>query len=79
MAKTLSPEREMERIERFRRIAAARANRALENIERLMRTADRDRYSYTDQQVSEIVSKFRKAVDTLESAYAERQKIRVEL
>lgn len=79
MSKTLTPERELERIERFRRIAGGRANRALEYIERLIRTADRDRYSYTDKQVAEIVGKFRQAVDQLEAAYAQKRRLRVDL
>ena len=75
----VTPERELERIDRFRRIAGGRANRALEQIERLMTTADRSRYSFTDKQVIEIVSKLRQAVDQLEVAYAEKHRIRVEL
>lgn len=77
--KQVSPERELERIDRFRRIAGGRANRALEQIERLMTTADRSRYSFTDKQVVEIVSKLRQAVDQLEVAYSEKHRIRVEL
>ena len=75
----VTPERELERIDRFRRIAGGRANRALEQIERLMTTADRSRYSFTDKQVVEIVTKLRQAVDQLEVAYSEKHKIRVEL
>jgi hypothetical protein len=79
MTKQVTPERELERIDRFRRIAGGRANRALEQMEMLMRTADRSRYSFTDKQVIEIVSKLRQAVDQLEVAYAEKHRIRVEL
>jgi branched-subunit amino acid aminotransferase/4-amino-4-deoxychorismate lyase len=81
MPKVIPPERELERIERFRRIARARANHALEHIERLMRTADRTRYSYTDEQVAEVIGKLRQAVDQLEVAYAQERRggLRVEL
>lgn len=79
MTKALAPEKELERIERFRRIASGRANRALESIERLIITADRSRYSYTDEQVAEIVSKMRQAVDQLEVAYSQKRRLRVEL
>lgn len=77
--KQVTPERELERIDRFRRIASGRANRALENIERLIATADRSRYSYTDEQVAEIVSKLRQAVDQVEIAYSQKRRLRVEL
>lgn len=79
MTRQLSPERELERIERFRRIASGRANRVLEGLERLITTADRSRYSYTDDQVAEIVSKMRQAVDQLEVAYSQKRRLRVEL
>jgi len=79
MSKQISPEVEMQRIERFRRIAGRRANQALGTIERLINTADRDRYAYTDQQVGEIVGKLRQAIDQLEAAYAQKRRLRVEL
>jgi hypothetical protein len=79
MPKELSPERELERIDRFRRIASNRANRALEQLERLITTADRGRYSYTDEQAAEIVSKLRQAVDQVEIAYSQKRRLRVEL
>lgn len=74
-------ERELERIERFRRIAGHRANRALDYIEALLRTAERARYSHNDEQAQEIVGKLRQAVDQLEAAYAGggSRKLRVEL
>lgn len=75
----VTPERELERIDRFRRIASGRANRALEQIERLITTADRGRYSYTDEQVAEIVGKLRQAVDQVEIAYSQKRRLRVEL
>lgn len=77
--KTISPEAELERIERFKRIAAPRANRVLSGIERLANTANRDSYTYTDKQVAEIVGKLRQAVDQLEAAYAQKRQLRVEL
>jgi hypothetical protein len=79
MAKVLTPERELERIERFRRIASSRANRALETLEKLITTADRSRYSYNDEQAAEIVSKLRQAVDQVEIAYSQKRRLRVEL
>ena len=74
-------ERELERIERFRKVAPHRANRALDYVEALLRTSDRSRYSYTDDQASEVISKLHQAVDQLAAAYSgQRQtKIRVDL
>jgi branched-subunit amino acid aminotransferase/4-amino-4-deoxychorismate lyase len=77
--KQLSPEVELQRIDRFRRVAGGRANKALEHIERLITTADRSRYSYTDDQVAEVVSKLRQAVDQVEIAYSQKRRLRVEL
>lgn len=77
--KPLTPEKEMERIERFRKIAGHRANSALESIERLIRTADRSRYSYTDAQVLEITSKLEQAIDQVKAAYSQKRQLRVEL
>jgi uncharacterized protein YukE len=79
MPKAATPEVEFERIERFRRIAGGRANSALATIERLANTADRNRYSYSDRQVDEIVGKLRQAVDQLEAAYAGKTRLRIEL
>ena len=62
-------EKELERIERFRKVAGFRANRALDYIEALLRTSDRARYSYTTEQAEQIVSKLRQAVDQLEAGY----------
>lgn len=63
-------ERELVKIERFRRVASFRANRSLSYIESLLRTSDRGRYSYTDEQVTEIIGKLRQATDQLAAAYA---------
>jgi hypothetical protein len=73
-------ERELERIERFRKVAAHRANRALDYVEMLLRTSDRSRYSYTEEQTTEIISKLHQAVDQLAAAYSgQRQsKLRVD-
>lgn len=74
-------ERELEKIERFRRVATLRANRALGYIESLLHTADRGRYSYNDEQVAEIIGKLRQATDQLAGAYAGQTSpsLRVEL
>lgn len=74
-------ERELERVARFKRIAAQRANRALDYIEMLLRTADTSRYAYTDKQSGEVIGKLRQAVDQLEAAYAGSRgaKLRVDL
>lgn len=74
-------EHEFERGERFRRIAGHRANRALDYLEMLVRTADRSRYAYTDKQAREIVGKLRQALDQLEAAYSNKgtTRLRVEL
>lgn len=55
--------------ERFRRVAAARANRVLEAISLLEQTADSTRYAYTDVQVQEIVTQLQTALGALHSAY----------
>lgn len=74
-------ERELEKIERFRKVAGHRANRALDYMEMLLRTADRGRYTYTDEQVTEIIGKLTQATDQLAATYAGQRKpqIRVEL
>ena len=74
-------ERELERIERFRKVATHRANRALDYMEMLLRTADRSRYSYSDEQAAEVIGKLTQAVDQIAAAYSgQRQtKIRVDL
>jgi hypothetical protein len=74
-------ERELERVERFRRVASYRANKALDYLESLMRTADRSRYHYSDKQTAEILAKLRQGIDQLEAAYASRRdkRLRVEL
>jgi hypothetical protein len=74
-------ERELERVERFRRVAGQRANRALDYIDSLMRTADRSRYHYSDKQAAEVIGKLRQGIDQLESAYAAKRdkRLRVEL
>ena len=74
-------ERELERVERFKRIATYRANRALDYMEALVRTADRSRYHYSNKQAAEVVGKLRQAIDQLEAAYAGggSTKLRVEL
>jgi hypothetical protein len=63
-------ERELEKIERFRRVASRRANNALKNMEALIRTSNRSNYSYTDEQVAEVIGKLRQATDQLAAAYA---------
>ena len=70
-------ERELERIERFRKVAGHRANRSLDYIDMLLRTADRSRYSYTDEQASEIISKLRQATDQLAAAYSGQRSTRI--
>jgi hypothetical protein len=70
-------QRELERIERFRRVASYRANRALGYIESLLRTADRGRYSYTDEQIAEVIGKLRQAIDQLAAAYAGQAEARL--
>lgn len=70
-------ERELERIERFRKVAGYRANRALDYIEGLLNTSDRSRYSFTDEQATEVTSKLHQAVDQLAAAYAGQRKTRV--
>jgi hypothetical protein len=70
-------QRELERIERFRKVATHRANRALGYIEALLRTADRGRYSYTDEQAGEVIGKLRQATDQLAAAYAGQQESRL--
>jgi hypothetical protein len=74
-------QRELERIERFRKVATHRANKALDYIEMLLRTSDRSRYSYTDEQVTEVISKLTQATDQLAAAYSGQRKasLRVEL
>ena len=59
-----------EKVERFRRVAARRANNALKQIELLLRTANEGNYSFTAEQAEQIVSKLRSGVDRLEAAYA---------
>jgi hypothetical protein len=66
------PLREYERAESFKRVAGRRANLALDNIERLINTADRGRYAYNERQTAEIVETLRKALDRLEAAYASK-------
>lgn len=66
-------EKELVRIERFRRVATYRANRSLAYLESLVRTADRSRYSYTEAQVAEILGKIRQATDQLAAAYAQQE------
>jgi hypothetical protein len=74
-------QRELERIERFRKVASHRANKALTYIEALIRTSDRARYSYNDDQVAEILSKLNQAIDQLTAAYSGQRQasLRVEL
>lgn len=81
MATSDKLERELERIERFRRVASHRANKALDYIESLMRTADKSRYHYSDKQAGEVVTKLRQATDQLEAAYASKRdkRLRVDL
>jgi hypothetical protein len=62
--------RDYARAEAFKRVAGRRANMALASIERLVKTADRGHYAYTDAQVATIVGTLRKAIDQLEAAYA---------
>ena len=81
---TRSPQevqKELERIERFRKVAGHRANRALDYMEALLRTSDRGRYSYTEEQVAEILGKLRQATDQLAAAYSGQQaaRLRVDL
>ena len=77
---TRTLELEVERADRFRRVATQRANKALGYIEGLMRTSDRARYAYTDEQVAEILGKFRQAVDQLEASFSRRERsLRVDL
>lgn len=80
--KLTAEEHAAERRERFRRVAQRRANAALNEIEKLMRTANRNGgYEFTDDQAEQIVSLLRAAVDKLEAAYAgaRGEKARVEL
>jgi rRNA-processing protein FCF1 len=74
-------ERELEKMERFRKVAGRRANRALDYMEMLLRTSDRGRYAYTDEQVTEILAKLNQATDQLAAAYAGQRaaRIRVDL
>jgi hypothetical protein len=75
-------ERKAEREERFKRVAQRRANAALNEIEKLMRTANRNGgYEFTEEQSEQIVGLLRAAVDKLEAAYAgaRGEKARVEL
>ncbi len=74
-------EREMERAERFRRVATRRTNTALKLLAALIRTADRRRYHYSERQVEVIITTLRQAIDKLEAAYAGKtdDQLRVEL
>jgi hypothetical protein len=74
-------QRELEKIERFRRVASRRANAALKQLEMLLRTSDRSYYSYNDEQVAEVMGKLRQAVDQLAGAYsgAAKSRLKVEL
>jgi hypothetical protein len=74
-------ERELERVERFKKVAGFRANKALDYLDALQRTADRSRYHYTEKQAAEVIAKLRQGVDQLESAYASKRdkRLRVEL
>lgn len=60
--------------ERFKRLATQRTRKALKAIELLGRLARRRSYSYTDEQVSKIVTVLRKAVDDLENQFRGRKK-----
>jgi hypothetical protein len=70
---------ELEKIVAFKRVAEGRTNRALKSISMLATTADRSRYLYTEKQAATIVGTLRQAVDRLESAYAQRDRLHVEL
>jgi hypothetical protein len=70
---------ELQKIERFRRVASHRANRALGYIEALLRTADRGRYSYTDDQAAEVIGKLRQAVDQLAASYSGQSQTRLKV
>lgn len=74
-------ERDLEKMERFRRVASFRANKALAYMEALERTSERARYSYTPEQVAEIIGKLRQGIEQLSAAYAGQQepRLRVEL
>lgn len=74
-------QRELERIERFRKVASHRANRALDYMEALLKTADRGRYSYTQEQAAQIVNLLTQAVDQIAAAYSGQRnaRLRVEL
>ena len=70
--RAVDPLREYERVEAFKRVAGRRANAALRNIDLLIHTADRGRYSYTERQTTEILSTLRKAIDQLEAAFTSK-------
>lgn len=74
-------ERELEKIERFKKVAAHRANRSLDYMEALLKTADRSRYSYTQEQAAQIVNLLTQAVDQIAAAYSGQRnaRLRVEL
>lgn len=65
-----APKTPRDKAEAFRRVAGRRTNNVLKGIEQLQRTANRNTYEYSDDQVEKILTAVDKAVENLHSAFS---------
>lgn len=67
---SIEVQREMAKVDRFRHRAEIRANKALHALRILEHTANKQNYSYTEEEAAHIVAILREGVDRVEAAYA---------
>lgn len=62
--------RAAQKVKRFKDVAAKRTNKALESMANLTRCANRNNYTYTDEQVEKILTALTDEVEKLRAAFS---------
>lgn len=64
----------LERVGRFKKRAGGRVNQILKSLDLLKKTANRDNYAYSPEQIDRMFERIRKDVDTTEQAFRVEKK-----
>lgn len=64
----------LERVARFKKRAGGRVNQILKTLDLLKKTANRDNYAYTPDQIDKMFERIRRDVDAAEQAFRVEKK-----
>ena len=56
--------------ERFKKVAARRTAKVLEDLEKLSRCSDRNNYDYTEEEVKKMIKAIKEGIVSLENSYS---------